>query len=198
MHGGKSLVGIAHPNFTEGRITKNLPSRLAASFQASNSDPDLLNLRREVSLTDSRIDDLLGRVDSGESGELWRSVRATFTEAEKQRSRWDRNIGSVEGEKAKQSFFEAFEMIGVLTAEGIQDYQAWDEVNKMIDQRLRLAETETKRLEKMGRMVTADRAMTMVAALVGLVKTHVSDRNALLGIIRGLDVILAAETAGRY
>ena len=37
----------------------------------SNLDPALLELRGDIALTDARLADLLGRVDSGESGALW-------------------------------------------------------------------------------------------------------------------------------
>lgn len=198
MHGGMTPRGIASPHFKNGlhmRHQSALPPRLLATYEAGLSDPDLLAVKSEISLTDARLEDLLGRVDTGEAGETWNSLRETFHVAEKSRQKWDRNVGSVDGEKAKQTFFEAFETIGTLIAEGAQDYRAWEEVHKMVEQRRKLAETEAKRLEKMGRMITSDRAMQMVAALVELVRENVSDTHALTAIYNGINR-LAAEADG--
>lgn len=190
MHSGKSPRGIASPHFKTGlrmRHESALPPRLLAIYQQGLTDPDLLAVKSEISLTDARLADLLGRVDTGEAGETWNSLRATYAAAQKALRSWNANGPTVDGEKAKVTFFEAVETIGVLIAEGAQDYQAWDEVHRMVEQRRRLAETETKRLEKMGQMITSERAMQMIAALVGLVREHVSDTRALAAISTGLN-----------
>lgn len=195
MHGGATPNGVALPQFVAGRQSKNLPSRLAVRYQESLADSDLLALRSEMALTDARLDDLLGRVDTGEAGETWKSLRLTFAAGAKALLTWNEKRGTVDGEKAKDDFFLAWETVGILIAEGAQDYQAWDEVHKMVEQRRRLAETETKRLEKMGQMITADRAMNLIGAMLGLVRENVTDRNVLSKIAAGLDR-LAAEADG--
>lgn len=197
MHGGKALVGVASPSFVTGQHSKNLPSRLSQTFVGALNDPDLLNLKSDIALSVSRRDDLLGRVDTGEAGELWRSLKATYAETEKQRRRWDLAGPSVEGEKAKAAFFETLETVGMLISEGVQDYQAWDEVNKMTEQRRKLAETETKRLKELNQMVTTDKAMAFVGALLGIVKNRVTDRSVLSAIVRDVDDLLTSEVSGR-
>jgi hypothetical protein len=71
FHGGKVPRGPALPQFRHGRYSRFLPSRLAATYQTAAKDPELLSLRRELALVDARLDDLLQRVDTGESGALW-------------------------------------------------------------------------------------------------------------------------------
>src|SRR3954452_17185048 len=74
MHGGKSLAGAASPAFKTGRHSTYLPVRLLAGYQEAERDPELLALRDEIALIDSRLADVLSRVDSGESSRIWRSL----------------------------------------------------------------------------------------------------------------------------
>ena len=74
MHGGTIPRGLALPQTTHGRYSKDLPARLAGRYREAQSDPELLALRDEVALVDARLGDVLGRVDSGESGALWKQL----------------------------------------------------------------------------------------------------------------------------
>ena len=187
MHGGKSLSGIASPVLTTGKHSKHLPTRLIASYEERRSDPDLVAVSDELALTDARIGELLGRVDTGESGEIWKSIKATYAAGEKARLAYDATGDADQ----RQTFFEAWETIGVLIGEGIQDNAAWADVFSLVEQRRKLAETETKRREKLGQMITADRAMLLMGAVLGLIKENVSDRHALDSIQRGVERLIA-------
>ena len=58
-----------------------LPARrLAARYEESLRDGDVLSLVSEVALTDARLEDLLRRVDSGESGKVWEQLKQVRTE----------------------------------------------------------------------------------------------------------------------
>ena len=80
QHGGATPRGMALPQTKTGRYSRDLPTRLAARYQESLSDPDLLALREEIALIDARLGDLLKRVDSGESGVLWDLLQKTYRE----------------------------------------------------------------------------------------------------------------------
>ena len=60
MHGGKSLGGIASPNFKHGGYSKFLPVRLGDNYQEAMADPELLALRDDIALLDARVHDLMG------------------------------------------------------------------------------------------------------------------------------------------
>jgi len=183
IHGGKSLAGITHPAATQGgRYSKYLPDRLSARYEESKHDGELLALREEIALTDTRLNDLLARVDTGEAGELWRTLRQTWVASERFRADYDAKGDTVDGLKARVSFFEAFDALGLLTAEGAADYAAWDEVHKMVAQRRALAETETKRLDKMRQFIPAERANLLMAAVLNSVRAHVTDPVVLSAI----------------
>ena len=76
---------------------------------------------------------------------------------------------------------------------GIADYQAWAELLRAIETRRRLAETERRRLEAMEQMITSERAMLLVAALVDAVRRHVDDRDVLDAIGREVEQLVAVE-----
>lgn len=175
--------------------SRSLPSRMAAQYEASLADPNQLVSRADIATLDARIEDLIERVDTGESGEIWKSLRATYSAAEKARQLRDSTSDGITRLKAELDFFQGFETVGVLIAEGMADYQAWDEVKRAMESRRVLVETEMKRVEKAGRILTAEQAAALMGAMTALVREHVADRNALAAISAGLDRIAAG--AGR-
>lgn len=66
MHGGKTPSGIASPHFKTGRYSKSIPTRLAAVYEASKDDPDLLALDDEIALTDAQINIVLSELEAGD------------------------------------------------------------------------------------------------------------------------------------
>ena len=53
---------------------------MQAAYEDALNDPQLMDLKRSVAVIDSRLIDLLGRVDSGESGALWREIGKVYAE----------------------------------------------------------------------------------------------------------------------
>ena len=162
---------MTSPRLSSGRYSKDIPTRLAARYQASQTDPDLLNLNAEIALMDARLADLLRRVDTGESGQLWRDLKATYA--------------AMEAAQRAKDFPEVARLLselGALIRHGHSDYAAWADVRTLVDQRRRLVEAEGKRRAAMQQMIDTSEAMTLIAALTDSVRRHVSDRAALAGI----------------
>lgn len=171
LHGGKTLVGIASPQTTHGRYSKYLPTRLMERYSASLSDPELLAMREDIALLEARLTDLILRVDSGEAGQVWQDVRATWDEVEDARA-----------SKNTAALGVALTNLGALIRRGQSDYAAWDEVRSVQEQKRKLIESEQKRLVAMQQMVSAEQAMLFVAAIQDAVKRHVTDRRVLSAI----------------
>ena len=192
MHGGNQKSGIASVLFKTGRYSKHLPSRLSERYEASLADPDLIAGRDAAALLDARVEDLLARVDSGESGELWRSIRQTYAAAEDARKDMERcgDSSGLDFLKARQAFFDAYDSIGTLIAEGAMDYHAWDEVLVAMEAKRKIDDTETKRLKEAQKSITVERAMTLVGALTGIVTKYVTDRDTLGAISTELRAII--------
>jgi hypothetical protein len=180
MHGGKSPIGMGSRALTRGgRYSKFLPLRLAAQYDTAEKDPDLLNLRNEIALSETRLIDLLKRIDSGEAGAIWGDAKKGMAEFQKARA-----LGDTEKMRTALSAIEA------VIDRGVEDWRLWREIGEQIEQRRRLVESEHKRLVAMDLVITADRAMLLMAAVVSLIREHVHDRSALDQISRGIGALL--------
>lgn len=182
IHGGKSLSGIQAPAFKTGRHSKYLPARLQERYEQAIADSALLELRDEIGLVDSRLSDLITRVESGESGEVWRLLRSTFDEFGKARS-----SGKV------PEMTQHLAAIEHLIIRGLADYAAWSDIHSTLEQRRKLVESERKRLVEMQQMITAEQAMVMLAAITDTVRRHVTDRDALAAISADITRLITIE-----
>lgn len=154
VHGGLTPSGVASANWKHGRYSKAIPTRLMERYQASESDPELLNLRSDIALVDARISELLGSVDVGESGRLWRDLgklRKDFLVAQR--------------EKDQDAMASVLTELLNTVGRGAQDWERWQEIADFLERRRRLVESEQKRLVAMQQMVTAEQAMTLVTTL---------------------------------
>lgn len=181
-HGGKSLIGIASPTYRTGRYSKFLPTRLAARYEETRQDAALLELREEIGLVDARLADLLSRVDTGESGELWQRLMRARVELLACRKAND-TPGQI----------IALGLILDLIGQGHADYRAWAEVGAVLEQRRKLVESERKRLVEMQQMISSERAMALLGAVVNIIKEHVDDRAILAAISSGINNLIIAE-----
>src|SRR5690349_16659334 len=75
-HGGRIPRGIARPSTTDARHSKDLPTHFLAHYDFTKNDPTLLEQKDEIALMEARVHDLLRRVDAGESGHVWKLLRA--------------------------------------------------------------------------------------------------------------------------
>jgi hypothetical protein len=170
LHGGKSLVGSACPHFRSGRYSAYVPERLRARYEQAEDDAELLSLKSEVALVDARLADLLVRVDTGESGQLWAELHRAYRAFTRARQAGDEET-------------TALARVERLIERAGQDHQAWAEIGELIEQRRRLTESEAKRLITLQQMLTSAEAMAIMHRMVDIVTRHVTDRQALSAIV---------------
>ena len=179
VHGGPTPGGIASPHFKHGKYSKELPDRLIADYQKSINDPEILALTSEISLTDTRIMDLLTRVDTGESGSLWKHARSVFMDFRSANA-------SADQDKMTIALTELNRVLNL----GVEDYHSWDEVGKLLEQRRKLVESERKRRTDMDAMITAERQMLLVAGILGVIKENVTNRKILSALTVGIRALI--------
>jgi hypothetical protein len=166
MHGGKTPVGPASPHYKSGRYSKYLPHNLRTRYEESLDDPQLLELRSEVALLDARLGELLEKADTGENRKLWSRVSTLWAQ-------YRRALEA--GEAAEQD-----RLTGLLTAtitDGQGEAQAWLEIQKSLELRRKLADTEQRRMQTAQQMVTVEQAIALVAATIAALK-EVVERHA--------------------
>ena len=140
-HGGRTPVGLAALNFKTGRYSKYLPTALVGRYVAARTDPELLSLRDEIGLVDTRITEVLTSI----------SDSATPLAA------------------------------------------VWETLEPLIEQRRKLVESEHKRLHVLHSVITAEQLMLLLATVTNVIKTHVTDREALSAISLGLKRLMSVK-----
>jgi hypothetical protein len=170
-HMGKAAVGALSHAYKHGRYSKYLPQRMLEHYNAAKDDSELIALRDELALVDSRIADTLKRVDTGEAGKVWFQLKETVRDFQQAQS-----TGNVE---AMRSILWDMQQ---LVNKGAADYAAWGEITRLIELRRRVTESERRRLIDMQQSITIERAMVLLARIVDTIKTHVRDRDTLIAI----------------
>ncbi|MDH5664670.1 MAG: hypothetical protein OEY10_00030 [Nitrosopumilus sp.] len=172
LHGGESLAGgPSHPSFKHGKYSKFLPKRLLENYETALNDTELLTLRNEIGLIDSRLIELFGSLDVGESGALWQELQRSVKKYK------------AENENALDT---ELERIFSIVNDGYKDYKVWQEVYLVAEQRKKLVESERKRYVEMGQIITTTQASTLMAHIVNVIKDNVNDTSTLENIATGL------------
>jgi hypothetical protein len=179
LHGGKSRMGPGSGRFVHGRYSTFLPSHLAAHYEAAAHDPQLLELRRDISLVDARIADLLQRVDTGESGAIWRQTQAVMWRFTREQTKG--NLDAMPSAVAQ---------VQRLITQGAADHAAWREVGELIEQRRKLCDSENKRLMQAHESLTSEQAMTFLAQVVAAIQRHVPDKAVLSAIAQDMQALV--------
>ncbi len=185
VHGGSTPRGFALPQTKDGRHSRDLPTRLAARYEASRTDPDLLNLTEEIALTDTFIEDARRGLDHGESGRLFRELKMV----------WDA-FSDASRDKDTARMQQAMAEIGALIRQGVGAYAARDETMGLVERRRRLVESEQKRRVAMQDMITSEQAMVLISRVLSAVKLHVDDPLTLTAIATELGGLIGSPDAG--
>jgi hypothetical protein len=172
MHGGKSLVGTACPHYRSGRYSEYVPERLRARYEQAEGDTELLSLRSEVALVDARLAELLSRVHTGESGQLWTDLKRAHQEFKVAKRGQD--VARMRTTLAR---------VEDLIDSAVQDHVAWAEIGELVEQRRKLTESEAKRQLTLQQMLTTEEALAIMRRIVDIISRHVPDKQALSAMI---------------
>lgn len=194
VHGGASLGGIASPTLVTGRYSKFLPSRLIGRYEAARNDPELLALRDDIGLLDTRIGQVIEALDTGESHEAWVALMSTWSSFEES---FQSLLDTGEVPEDMESKVSG---IGVLIRSGLSEGYVWSEIRGLLKERAELVANERKRMVELQQYVTAEKALLFVSAVMDSVRRNVSDRDALAAISadigRMADVRAGGQPAG--
>ncbi len=171
LHGGATPHGIASPHYKTGRYSKYLPTQLVSRYRQAIKDPELLSVRDDVGLVDTRLADVLKKLNSAETGQRWKDTQKAFNELR-------RAMDTKDSVKLASAGVE----LDALIQGGADEAQAWQEIVMLLEQRRKLVESERKRLVEMQQMITAEQAMLFLNRVVDAVRTHVKDRPTLTAI----------------
>lgn len=185
-HGGPTPKGVASPNWKHGRYSKYLPTRYLDRYMEGVNDPELNSLKQEAAVTIVRMSELFQRIDSGESGHLYRQMKKEKVQFQK-----------ASKEKRLDAAKEHLEEILRLIDHGLGDWAIWDEIRATMEQHRKLVESERKRLVEMHQLITMDEGLALIRFIEGLIKEHVSDKREVAAISEQLAVALNRSPISR-
>lgn len=149
---------------TNTRWANDIPARLLDRYKLAADDPDVLALHYDIALLDARIADVLSRVDTGESGAIWKKAQTAYEELETALDNEDEVLTRKRREELRE-----------LLTEGRNDSAAWLEVIALIGERRKLVESEAKRRTTARTMMRVEDLLTYAKALTEATRRHVSD-----------------------
>jgi hypothetical protein len=160
---------------------------LAAKYSEALADPELLALRDEVALVQTRETELLEHLDTGLSLARWRAAQQAHTELVIA-------IQEKDGASVQRALIALEDALGEPVT---NDAAVWEQVVDLSEHRRRLVETEHKRLVAMQQMITTEQAMALLARVTESIRKHVSDPIVLAAVATELRSIVNVGAGGQ-
>ena len=166
-HGGKSLSGIAHPNYQGKGYSKYLPIGLLDTYHEFIEDPEKLALDNQIALVDTYMTQLIESLGDYSSPELWEQLQQQVIDYHKATDAERKNL---------------LAYILQTIESGASYVSKWDTLHKAMEQRRKMVESERKRRIETEQVIEADKAMLVVSGLLESVRRNISDRDTLTAI----------------
>jgi hypothetical protein len=146
-------------------MSRYLPDRFVEHFKDAYKDPNLLELRAELSLVDSRVLELIQGLDKQGNLQHFKELESAFNYLKELRE------SGTNGELLD----EAIDRMGASIKAGIHNHEVWEDIGAQVDRRQRLTESERKRLSDTHQMISSERLMALLAAILKIIMDHVQD-----------------------
>lgn len=148
-----------------------LPDTVAEKYQQAVSDPELLNISKDVALIEVRLGQLLQRVDFAEDKQRIEDIFRQAKEVQIQLETENYAAAVTANAKLKD-----------LIEKNQDDHAVWGDIFELLELRRRLVESEGNRLVRMNQMISAEDAMKLAIKLLEAVKRNVKDPNVYAAI----------------
>jgi hypothetical protein len=178
-------ASLAH-NQQPSRYGKYLPPRLQDRYQEAIQDPTLLQSREDIALMDARLQDLLRRADTGESGRIWQQLKQAKVEMLQARQRKDSEGVQI-----------ALQQIMGLIDHGHGDHETWKDIRETVQERTRLVRSEQKRLVDMHQMVTVERLVNFMQTLSAILVAEIPEKQVARKIIGRIQGMMTVDAESR-
>ncbi len=199
FHGGRSLSGIAHPNFKHGMYSTVLPTNLGKLYEITRQNPALVALTEQIALVDARVFELFEQLSSGDGPMAWaRALKAaTACEQAMQAVRVavaDRTParGQRMADALKQLDGAVTENVAV-TRKGATDAETWPLITEQIYLRKKLVDSEVRRRKDAHEMVTRERVLALLGSIAASVARHVPDPKAKQAVVEDMRRLVSGE-----
>ena len=144
-HRGNAPMGEAHPMYKDGkqaRLRDYLPPRLQERFQRFLADDSLADLHETLALMELRLSELASRIDIGEFGAGYNSLRSLHHRAQGEFAILNNAQADKEKRaKALENFLNNFNQMGELIQTGQKDYATWQQILQVSAEKRTTAKT---------------------------------------------------------
>lgn len=177
QHGGATPRGMDSVHYKHGRysITTQLPGRLRESYENAINDPDILRLRSEIALAETRRQDLVTQLDRGSHEDFLDSLVLIQTEI-----KTAINAGDISRIRT------ASKELDDLLEKKRPDRSVWRALIEIEDHKRKLVESERKRNVELGQLLTLEQSFFLIKQLSDAVKMHVTDQTVMKLIINDI------------
>jgi len=189
FHGGRFKRGPESHRWKQGvrkgaapSRFKRIPEQLAERMEEADKDPKLLGFRRDITLLEARIVELVGRLSTTESGktwevalDCWKDIKSAMESLLAAMQAKDQVAVSEKMVSLRSLILDRKSPMNRILLRGNHDEQTWGDISGMVEQKAKMAEREHKRLIDLQQIVTVDQAMMLMGALMASVNRHVTD-----------------------
>jgi len=165
-HGAGSAMNPGGRPLVTGRYLRYLPARMLDRYKEFMMDTDIINLRSEMALLDTRIVEQLEKLETSDSKTAWLKIHNA--KAAINRILSGKECDSEDLESISDILSQAMAMRDTET-------EVWSSVLMCIDQRRKLADTERRRIEASHKYLTLDEAEAMMAFITEVVIKYIPD-----------------------
>lgn len=164
---------------THGRYARDFPEDILGRYREAYEDTDILNLNAEIAVVTTRIAELIKSQNFGDSTKLWGEVGSLAA-----------SIDQAVGDQDLSLIESLAERLLALSADGRNKHETWNEIQTLNETKRRLVETQRKTLIDAQQMISADRLMVLLAAVVDVIRRNVTDERVFFTISNELRQIV--------
>ena len=187
FHGGKALMAHEHPAFLTGLQSKNsqrfsrVGKDLLEKIDTLRNDPDLFSLKDDAAFITAIMDARAEAVGEGVGYDQYKKVQAAYQLAHSK-------LGSPD-------FIDAFESIGDVLNDTLDQYNASRDVLELIERRTAIVEAEQKMMHAKAYTLEVDQAFSLAMQVLEVVKDNVRNAEELIAIRSGVQRLLKVYKA---
>jgi hypothetical protein len=185
LHGGKSLKGVAHPNYQGKGFSSYLPDRLVKIYDDVEADNEHTLLSRNIKLREVLIRETLAKLDdSPESAEIWQTLRRLWDDLRVAFT--SENYGKVE---------LVMRQVDRLIDERVLYFAALDQIQTGLAEQRKDKQAIAAIEFKGENAVPATELMVLMGAVLKIIQTVVTDKQQRIQIADGIDSLFSKQTS---
>lgn len=180
IHGGKAPRGKANGNYKHGRYSRYAPaSALGELYERAQQDTDLRDLKDDLALSTALINSRLQNLDTQTGIDFYADLKRLTAELKKGLRKQD-----------LEDIAEIAFLIDGLADRGIAQFKELETIIKLIEQRRKLSDSQSRHENEQMQFITITQAMALLNMLVSVMFEHIQSSHTKQLIYQAFEKIL--------